>query len=109
MKTDFASFDNDAKSCYDHIVMLFASLSSQQLGVYPKACELFLKVLEKAKYHVKTQLGVSNDFYQTNDHRTIHGPGQGGKSSPSIWTIISCLLMKCIQRKSSGTQFLDPH
>ena len=108
-KTNCASFDNDAKSCYDRIVMLLASLSSQSLGLDPKACELFLRVLEKAKYHVKTQLGVSTDFYQTNANRKIHGPGQGGKSSPSIWTIISCLLMKCMRAKSDGARFFDPY
>lgn len=53
-KTNLTSFDNDAKSCYDRIVMLLASLRSQRLGLDSKACELFLRVLTKATYHVKT-------------------------------------------------------
>ena len=107
-KTNCASFDNDAKSCYDRIVMLFASLCSQRLGLDPKACELFLRVLNKAKYHVKTKLGVSTDYYNTTSDATIHGPGQGGRSSPCIWTIISCMLMKCMRDKSEGATFWDP-
>lgn len=107
-KTNCTSFDNDAKLCYDHIVMLFASLCSQRLGLDKHACELFLKVLDKAKYHVKTQLGISEEFYKTNDTRNIHEPGQGGRSSPSIWTIISCLLMKCMREKTDGASFCDP-
>ena len=107
-KTNCSSFDNDAKSCYDRIVMLIASLCSQRVGMDPKACELFLRTLDKSKYHVKTQLGVSEESYSTNDHHTIHGPGQGGRASPAIWTIISCLLMKCMKTKSEGAQFMDP-
>ena len=61
--------------------MLLASLCSQRVGMDPKACELFLRTLDKTKYHVKTQLGVSEASYSTTSHHTIHGPGQGGRSS----------------------------
>ena len=107
-KTDCSSFDNDAKSCYDRIVMLIASLCSQRVGMEPRACELFLRTLDKTKYHVKTQLGISEGSYSTTDAKTIHGPGQGGRSSPAIWTIISCLLMKCMRTKAKGALFTDP-
>lgn len=43
--------------------MLFASLCSQRLGMDPKACELFLKTVDKARYHMKTNLGISKEFY----------------------------------------------
>ena len=107
-KTNCATFDNDAKSCYDRIVMLFASLCSQRLGMDPKACELFLKTLESARYHVKTNLGISKEFYASSDTSTIHGPGQGGRASPSVWTIISCMLIKCMREKTEGASFTDP-
>ena len=43
-RTDLATFDNDAKSCYDRIVMLYAMLWCQQLGMPPSdanAWEIF--------------------------------------------------------------------
>jgi hypothetical protein len=74
----------------------------------PKVCELFLRTLDKAHYHVKTQLGVSDEYYCTTRKKTIHGPGQGGKGSPAIWVAISCILMKCLQKKSPGCSITDP-
>jgi exonuclease III len=100
--------DNDAKSCYDRIVMLMASLCCQSIGMDKKACRLFLKTLDSARYHVKTQLGVSQEFYSTTREETMHGPGQGGRGSPSIWIAISCLLMKCLQEKSMGCELANP-
>ena len=107
-KTNCATFDNDAKSCYDRIVMLFASICSQRLGMDPKACKLFLKTLDSAHYHVKTNLGISKEYYATSKSHTIHGPGQGGRSSPGIWTMISCMLIACMRKKSEGANFSDP-
>jgi hypothetical protein len=90
-KCNIASFDNDAKSCFDRIVMLVASLCAQRQGMSARACELFLKTLDKAEYHVKTQLGISDGYYCTTEERNVHGPGQGGRGSPSIWVTISCM------------------
>jgi hypothetical protein len=55
-RTNGASFDNDAKSCYDRIVMLLASLASQRGGMTKEACNIFLATLDEMKYHVKTAL-----------------------------------------------------
>jgi hypothetical protein len=68
-KCNIASFDNDAKSCFDRIVMLVASLCAQRQGMSARACELLLKTLDKAQYHVKTQLGISDRYYCTTEER----------------------------------------
>ena len=79
-----STFDNDAKSCYDRIVMLFPSLLAQRLGMPSRACNLLLLTLANIKYHTKTAFGISSMTYTTTPHRTVHGPGQGSKSSPAI-------------------------
>jgi ribonuclease HI len=103
-----ATFDNDAKSCYDRIVMLVASLASQRAGMTKAACELFLSTLDKVQYHIKTNLGISEESYSTTEDRTVHGPGQGGRGSPGIWVTISCLIMECLQEKSNGIEISGP-
>jgi hypothetical protein len=103
-----ASFDNDAKSCYDRIVMLVASLCSQKMGMPKEACELFLKTLDKVRYHIKTKTGISDESYGTTEDLTMHGPGQGGRGSPSIWVTISSIIMECLRERSTGMTVSDP-
>jgi hypothetical protein len=100
--------DNDAKSCFDRIVMLLASLLAQRLGHDVKAMQMFLKTLSLAKYSVKTAMGISEETYQATAGRTIHGPGQGGRASPGIWAIISCFIMECMPEGSTGVTTIDP-
>jgi hypothetical protein len=106
-RSNGASFDNDAKSCYDRIVMLLASLVSQRGGMTKEACNIFLATLDQMKYHVKTALGISEESYSTTTTRNVHGPGQGGRGSPSVWVLISCLIMECLREKSNGLQLSD--
>jgi hypothetical protein len=70
--------------------------------------QLFLKNLSLAKYSVKTAMGILEETYQTTAERTIHGPGQGGRASPGIWAIISCLIMECMPEGSTGITTIDP-
>jgi hypothetical protein len=101
-RTNIASLDNDAKSCFDRIVMLVASLCAQKHGMSARFCKLFLSTLEQVEYHVKTSLGVSEASYKTIEGKTVHGPGEGRRGLPSIWVTISCLIMECLQEKSGG-------
>jgi restriction endonuclease Mrr len=78
-KINGTSFDNDAKSCFDRIVMPLASIASQQIGMTKKACNLFLSTVSQMQYHIKTSAGISTDFYTSTANYTIHGPGQGGR------------------------------
>jgi hypothetical protein len=70
--------------------------------------QTFLKTLSLAQYSVKTAIGISEESYQTTADRTIHGPGQGGRASPGIWAIISCLIMECMPEGLTGITTIDP-
>lgn len=107
-QTNGASFDNDAQSCFDRIVMNVASACSQQLGMPKSACNLFLNTLNNMKYFVKTANGVSTKYYTSSKQKTMHGPGQGGRGSPAVWVIISSLMMKCINQTAIGSTFINP-
>jgi hypothetical protein len=107
-KANGTTFDNDAKSCYDRIVMLFASLASQRLGMPAKACKFFLQTLSEVQYRTSKAHGISDSTYSTNDDHGIHGPGQGGRASPPIWTVIKNLLLACMNTSSNGLYLTDP-
>jgi hypothetical protein len=107
-KSNGSTFDNDAKSCYDRIVMLGASLMAQRIGMQPDVVELFLQMLNDVKYHAKTIYGVSELSYQSSPDYGIHGPGQGGRASPSVWTVISCLILSCLGEKAIGANLMSP-
>ena len=103
-----STFDNDAKSCFDRIVMLFPSILAQRLGMTKNACRLFLSTLENIEYRTKTAHGISDATYSTTDDHTIHGPGQGSKAAPAIWTVVSCYLLAQMRLKSQGVTITDP-
>ena len=48
----------DAKSCYNRIVLVVASLALQRLGVHVNACKVIFGTLAQMKHHVKTMYGT---------------------------------------------------
>ena len=65
--TDMATFDNDASACFDRIIMLLAVLRARQIGMPKSAGEMLLELQETAKYHIKTNAGISTESYTTDE------------------------------------------
>jgi hypothetical protein len=107
-KSDGITFDNDAKSCFDRIVLAAASLVLQRLGLSREVMELFIETLSKVEYFAKTYYGLSTMPYKETNAHGIHGPGQGGRASPAIWTAISCILLQCMRENSVGANITSP-
>ena len=57
-------FDNDATSCYDRINVCIANVVSRKFGQSRKVCIVEGQTLTEARYHLKTKLGVSDEFVQ---------------------------------------------
>jgi hypothetical protein len=103
-----ATFDNDAKSCYDRIVMVFALMLCQKHGVPQSVCMMAAFSLLLAEYSIKTKHGVSvGTCSSTNDNPT-HGPGQGSRKAPALWLIICCLLFEAMSKLCKGAEFCNP-
>lgn len=107
-RTSLAVMDNDAKACYDRIVMALATKRCESLGVPQNACTLFENILNTANYHISTKLGVSTESYSSSTNWKLHGPGQGNQSSPAIWAVVSTLILNTVKSKFTGTTFCDP-
>ena len=102
------SFDNDAKSCYDRIVINLALLISQHLGMPSTICEWYSKFLHTINYHIQLPTLISQQSYNHSDDHPLHGPGQGSRAAPSLWVYISSVVMNCMSRKSNGITFKSP-
>jgi Reverse transcriptase (RNA-dependent DNA polymerase) len=103
-RSDGITFNNDAKSCFDRIVLSAASLVLQRLGLSGEVMELFIKTLSKVGYFAKTYYGLSTMPYKETKAHGIHGPGQGGRASPAI----SCILLQCMRENSVGANITSP-
>ena len=79
------NMDVDASSCFDRIIPALASLINRKFGMHKNVVMVHAATLEKAKYKLKTALGVSEGWYQHSITLPIYGTGQGAGNSPVIW------------------------
>ena len=108
-RTDLVTFDNDAKSCYDRIVMAYALACCMHLGLPEMTAVAFGKFLDEAKYHVKTVLGVSDSHYSHGDDgNDLHGPGQGSQPGPCLWAIECSQIMDALTKHFKGVDLCAP-
>ena len=66
------------------------------------------RTLEDVKYHLKTQLGVSEEAYKHCIITPIYGTGQGSGNSPTIWLVVSSILFRCYSKRAHGARFESP-
>jgi hypothetical protein len=64
--------------------------------------------LEDIQYHLKTQLGISEENYKHCQCFPIYGTGQGSGNSPTVWLVISSVLFNCYEEKAYGAVFESP-
>ena len=90
---------NDAKSCYDRIVLWIAAISLRRLGVSKGATSEMLKTLQTASHKICTAYGDSNVVYEANRNVPLQGVGQGNGAGPAIWVAISSVLLTIMRTK----------
>ena len=100
------TFDNDAASCYDRIVINLASLVNRQNGLHQDLTRLHGKILQNTEYRLRTSTGLSNTAYQNRPDNPLYGTGQGAGNSPGIWLLISNLLFNVHDELSHGATFV---
>jgi hypothetical protein len=102
------NFDNDASSCYDRIIVPLASIINRKYGLNRKVVAVHANTLHQARFHLKTALGVSANYYTPESNFPIHGTGQGSGNSPCIWLFISSTLFDIHKEKAYGAHFISP-
>ena len=107
-RTDIATFDNDASSCYDRIVTRFALLCCRAHGVPEGPCKMTAEVLDNVIHKIKTAYGISDDFYNNSPDSPIHGVGQGSQDGPGLWGVSSSVTFRAADRLSTGLTCVNP-
>jgi hypothetical protein len=97
----------DISGCFDRIVTPIISLLNIKNGCTPQAVSMHATTLQKSRYHLKTKLGVSEEFYSHSDKTPVYGNGQGAGDSPSQWCQQSAMLFDLYSKINTGTTISD--
>jgi len=84
---------NDAKGCYDHIILIVAALCLCRLGAPKTSVQSMVSTIHGMKHHVQSSYGdsaISQGQAQWKD--PIAGIGQGNGAGPHIWAAVSTQL-----------------
>jgi len=77
-----APCSNDAKSCYDCIVLIVAALCLCQLGALKMAVQSMVSMIHRMQHHVQSMYGDSSISQgQTQRTELITGIGQGNSTA----------------------------
>ena len=99
---------NDAKSCYDRIVLWIAALAMRRLGATKESTLEMTKTLQQASHKICTAYGDSSNTYGGNDSfPPLQGVGQGNGAGPAIWVAISTILLTIMRTKGFGFSILS--
>ena len=98
---------NDAKGCYDRIAHPVAVLTLLHFGVSTLVCLALFKTLQQAKHHyIKTGFGRSEAAYGDEDI-PVSGIGQGNGLGPTLWALISTVLIWMMERHGHSVDLLN--
>jgi hypothetical protein len=82
------------------------ALLNRKNGCTQEAVRIHSETLSKARYYIKTQNGISSEFY-SNEKSPVYGNGQGAGDSPSQWCQQSALLFDLYKNSMAGAQMTD--
>lgn len=104
---------NDARSCYDRILLIVAYLTLRVHGISRDAAQCSVDTICRMKHHIRTVYGDSNIFYGgdtwlDNNGLYPHGNGQGNGNGPSLWSCISSPLLHILKEQGFGIAFDSP-
>ena len=109
LKLNMASFDNDARACYDRIIVALGMLAARRLGMPVNAIRTHATSLKLMKYFVKTVYGISEMNYKGTPLEPLFGTGQGSGASPAVWLTLVVLLLDCLDTLiTSRMKFQSP-
>ena len=107
-RTPLGSFDMDATSCFDRIIIALSMYLCRRQGVKQGPCLMAAAVLLHANYFIKTAHGISPGSYSSTPVNPTNGPGQGSRIGPALWVLVSCLMFLAMDDLCQGAEFCDP-
>jgi len=106
-RTPAALCSNDAKSCYNRIILMIAALCLCRLGAPHSAVKSMITTLANLKHHVRTAYGDSEISQgQDNWKDLAAGIGQGNGAGPQIWAAVSTPLFAILRAEGFVAQII---
>lgn len=97
---------NDAKSCYDRIILMVAYLTMRNFGIPATVAKSSISCILHMKHYIKTTYGISKKYYGGHHWDELpHGCGQGNGYGPALWACISSPLLFLMKNKEYGAYF----
>ena len=87
--------------------MSLASSVSGYYGLPRNTQKLQAKAIRAMQFHIKTALGVSEEYYQDTSDTPLHGSGQGSGSASTLWLFISSIIMTIYQNLATGMKMTN--
>ena len=109
-KIPAAYIANDAKSCYDRILLMVAYLTMRHMGIPENTAISSIETLVQMTRTIKTVYGESEGNYATNVSldEILHGISQGNGYGPIIWAGISSPLLIILRQRKHGVHLFSP-
>ena len=101
-------FNNDATACFDRILVHVLTLCLRSYGMPKKLTTILGKLLEAAKYAIKTGIGISKETYQHSKESPAFGSGQGSGASAQGWGKIASNAFDAHDKFGHGCTYEDP-
>ena len=100
---------NDARSCYDRIIIMVSFITMLTYGIMKETAQCLLSCLIIMEYSIRTVYGDSEFTYGGSKWTcTPHGNGQGNGSGPALWNGISSPLFDILREQNYGVHLRAP-
>jgi hypothetical protein len=104
---DAIVFDNDARACYDRMILSQSAIISRWAGMTREAAQTFLRALFNMEYNVWTAYGVASEGY-SNLIKWLLGVMQGAGHSGGLWALTSSIMLEQM-KTAAGAVFHSPY
>ena len=106
--SSLANCPNDATQCYDRIIPNHAMLSAASHGMPPSAATCIGSTLQLARYHLRTALSQTQEYWTNRPGNPMFGTGQGSAISPSLCSVTFSDAMDVHSSISHGSKYVCP-
>jgi hypothetical protein len=98
-KVEGIVFYNDAKGCYDLIIIGIYLACLKRIGYSKNSVRMLGLLWAQLEHHIATGYGVSDKTYLSALEKIVYGIGQGGCASPIVWALLNQLLLTALVEK----------
>lgn len=107
-RTSAALCSTDAKSCYDRMIHWIAILAMRCINVPMEPLRSMFQTIQKAVHSISIENNISTNTYDgSNIEPPLHGLGQGNGAAPTIWLMVSAVIIHMLKKRGNGLHMIS--